>query len=114
MERRSQMRLHFPVAFVLLLCALTIVGCAGAPKDSEASAPILAGPTPLPPVATPTIDMGRARQAFETGGELSYEEVIALQKEIVGELELLMNRIDQIVNSKEWIGNEKGPFGIRD
>jgi uncharacterized protein DUF6438 len=85
MERRSPVRLQVPVAFVLLLCALTIVGCAGAPKDNEDSAPTPTGPTPLPMVSTPTIDMGRARQAFEAGGELSYEEVIALRQEIVGE-----------------------------
>lgn len=79
MDRRSPVRLLVPVAFVLLLCALTIAGCAGAPKDSEDPTPTL-----LPPVATPTIDMDRARQAFEAGGELSYEEVIALRQEIVG------------------------------
>lgn len=42
-------------------------------------------PTPVPSMLTPTVDMAHARETFQSGGELTYEEVIALRLEIVGD-----------------------------
>jgi hypothetical protein len=42
---------------------------------------------PAAPIATPTVDLARAREAFQSGGELTYEEVLALRLDIVGDPE---------------------------
>jgi hypothetical protein len=86
-----------------------LVGCAGAPKDNEDSTP-----TPLPPVATPTVDVDRARQAFEAGGELSYEEVIALRQEIVGPADYMdIKDFDKFYEEQEKYWKRDADFGTR-
>src|ERR1044072_4574325 len=59
------------LAAVLAICVLA--GCTSAGLSAAA------GPTP-----TPTVDLARARQAFDAGGELTYDEVIALRKALLG------------------------------
>lgn len=75
-------RLRLPAVLLALLGALVVTGCGPASKGVEGDA---ATPQPAPPMATPTVDMMHAREAFEAGGELTYEEVIALVPEIVGD-----------------------------
>ncbi|MFL5733935.1 MAG: DUF6438 domain-containing protein [Chloroflexia bacterium] len=73
-------RLASPAVLLCLLFALAATGCGVGSKGGDASTP-----TPTPPQATPTVDIAHARRAFESGGELSYEEVVALRREIVGD-----------------------------
>jgi hypothetical protein len=79
---------RFLLACAWALCALFASGC-----DSPfggASAPTPPIPTSIPtqiaaPIGTPTVDLAHARQAVDAGGELTYEEVIALRLAIVGD-----------------------------
>jgi hypothetical protein len=74
----SRVRYLFVASWVL--CILLASGC-----SAPASGSPQLTPSPPPPVATPTVDLDHARQAFDSGGELTYEEVIALRLAIVGE-----------------------------
>lgn len=64
-----------------LLCILAVVGCGTAASEPSGPGTVLV--TAMLP--TPTVDMASARQAFETGGELTYNEVIALRRDTVGD-----------------------------
>ncbi|HVG01007.1 MAG TPA: hypothetical protein VND68_14300, partial [Chloroflexia bacterium] len=77
-------RFGLPVVFLCLLCALAVSGCGNVPTGGEIDVP---SPLPAAPIATPTVDLARAREAFQSGGELTYEEVLALRLDIVGDPE---------------------------
>lgn len=65
--------------FLCLLFVLVATGC-----DGTGEAPPSAS---LPPVATPTVDLEQAREIFQSGGALTYDEVRALRHEMVGDYE---------------------------
>src|SRR4051812_39184796 len=95
-QRQASAPYHFPekaasmlkrrisaksILFSLLL-TLTLAAC-GNPTNTNMGGKT--APTSVPPLATPTVDLAHAREAFEAGGELTYEEILALQPEILGD-----------------------------
>lgn len=79
------MKNQFSLLLVLVL-ALLMAGCgsvAGVGSNEPLSTPT---PTASLVFATPTVDIDHARQTCESGGELSYEEVIALKPEFATDM----------------------------
>ncbi|MDQ5824794.1 MAG: DUF6438 domain-containing protein [Chloroflexota bacterium] len=70
-NQRQVYLLLFVVALALVAGALVNSGPFGN-RDSSLPAPL------------PTVDMAQARQAFDSGGSLSYADIVALQNDIVG------------------------------
>ncbi|HEX8598376.1 MAG TPA: DUF6438 domain-containing protein [Chloroflexia bacterium] len=75
----------------------------------------LADRASLPLAPTPTADIVQARQAYDSGGALSYAEIIALQREIVGEppdstqimdIEKYYDLYDEYITRAETFGNQ--------
>src|SRR5688572_30311192 len=75
-------KLKLATVVLSLWCALVASSCGTEPGHGQDDS---GNPTPVPPMATPTVDMDHARQAFQAGGDLTYEEVVALKQEIVGD-----------------------------
>jgi hypothetical protein len=72
-------KIRYSLCFTLALCVCALTAC-DSPGSNSAR-----GADPSQVVATPTVDIDHARQVFEAGGELTYEEVIALSYAIVGD-----------------------------
>lgn len=111
MERRlPSTRWLVPAVFALLLYTLIFARWGGISHGSED--PALA-PTPVPP-ATPSVDMASARQVFDDGGELSYEEVVALRQEIVGPRDYLdIEDFDKSFEAQEKYWEREADFAMR-
>src|SRR3954464_942227 len=65
------------VRSLCLLCVALAAGCSTVSTQPSAAIPSV--------VPTPTVDIEHARHVLEMGGELSYDAVIALRQEMVGE-----------------------------
>src|SRR5689334_1893365 len=74
---RSSLRLG--VWCVLALCLCILAGCAQMTFGSQQPQ---ATEAPRP---TPTVDIGHVREVFRSGGELTYEEAVALKHDIIGD-----------------------------
>ncbi len=82
---------------LLVICSYTLSGCGGPATVPQSPEPSTTGAvTSPPPLPTPTVDVSRARKAFEAGGELTYSEIVALYDDLVG---------DQL-NSKDYKDSE--------
>jgi hypothetical protein len=82
-----------PRVGILLLGAWVMLVATSCGYGSESEQGNSTTATPIGPMATPTVDIFQARKAFEAGGELTFEEVVALKREIVGDLyELRKNK----------------------
>ena len=66
-----------------LLLVLVLAGCGGENGAYRSDPP---GPT----MPVPKVDMAHALEAFESGGELTFEEVIAVRHELLGNFAELM------------------------
>lgn len=74
------------LALLILACVIVVAWAAttGSPSTPPAPGSVFARqfPTAQP---TPVVDLARARKAFEAGGELTYYEVLALRRDLVGD-----------------------------
>jgi hypothetical protein len=79
-KSRSPKNLRLLLWLGLAICAFVLIGY-GASKANQSSS----AATPSPQLSTPTVDINQARNTFQSDGELTYNEVIALRRDIVGD-----------------------------
>jgi hypothetical protein len=83
-KNRTQMRFLLTTAWVIIMAVTS--GCdapiAGPPKSTANIPAVTTTPTS---VLTPEVDMAHAKELFESGGELTFDEVVALKLDIVGD-----------------------------
>ena len=75
--KMSRVRYLFVAGWVV--GTLLVSGCDAPADDSPQSLPL------QPPMATPTVDLDHARKEFDSGGELTGQEMVALKLAIVGD-----------------------------
>ncbi len=68
---------------LMIVFTLLLAGCESS-TDLGSNRP-LSTPTLSEPFATPTVNIAHARQTCDSGGELTYEEVIALKPDFATE-----------------------------
>ncbi len=87
-------------------------GGEGKPKGGGDATPF---PTLVPPIATPTVDIAHARAVFQSGGELAYEEVLALRLDFVGDPSDIVKTkdIDQIHKAEDEYSARERDFESR-
>ncbi len=75
------------LGLALVVCACIVSACdiSSPPIPPTPTAVPVPTTTPPPPPPTPAVDLARARQTFDAGGELTYAEVVALRLAIVGD-----------------------------
>jgi hypothetical protein len=102
-------RLRAGVVLLSTLVMLVATSC-GQGRGSVQSSSTTANP--IGPVATPTVNILQARKTFEAGGELTFEEVVALKREIVGDIhELRKNKeFEQSYKSQKEYGDRLEEF----
>lgn len=70
---------------ILVLFIVLAAGCDTPATDTEKATTSIPNAT-LAPSPTPEVNMAHARQVFESGGELTYDEMVALKLDIVGNI----------------------------